>query len=453
VFLLFAKPLWADEIFTLDLARRSADAIVAALRVDSGPPLHYLLARLVLFPFGPNPGPEDILVRALSVVASLSHVPLFFRITRRLHRADAGLFAATLFAVVPLAVDYAAEGRSYAMASLLVLFAFERALALRDEPRLSVALALAASAAAAVLTHYLAVFPIAGLAVLAHGASPAARKALVLSGGGGALLTLPWLPVALHQPAASMSWSGTEPFRGAPLDLVVNLAFGLQPDGAWQPWAAALAGIVLTALLFGARKGPLAPVAGVLGLGLTLLLVAQAVTGSVLLPERSALPFLPFVALLAAAAPLAFRAVLLTIAALSLAVRLPGLVAPTPGAALARALLPRLRSGSSVCAVALWGPELDYRSRRAGVFGRVVLFPSAVKAHPGWYREEDLPDTALRAEAAALLSGSGGPPPSLFVLPRGSRASAALRERLDPSRSKRLVSTAYFEIIERGNGR
>ena len=43
VFSLVVRPLWADEIFTLTVARKSAPEILAALRVDSGPPLHYLL--------------------------------------------------------------------------------------------------------------------------------------------------------------------------------------------------------------------------------------------------------------------------------------------------------------------------------------------------------------------------------------------------------------------------
>ncbi|HQR46380.1 MAG TPA: hypothetical protein PK598_10250, partial [Thermoanaerobaculia bacterium] len=64
-YLLLERPLWADEIFTLGLARRRVAGIVEALRVDSGPPLHYLLARLVLLPFG-RPGPLEVLLRVPS---------------------------------------------------------------------------------------------------------------------------------------------------------------------------------------------------------------------------------------------------------------------------------------------------------------------------------------------------------------------------------------------------
>src|SRR5664280_1005415 len=49
----------------------------------------------------------------------------------------------------------------------------------------------ASAAAGAVLTHYLAVFPVAALAILALDARPAARHALVLSGLGAAASVRP----------------------------------------------------------------------------------------------------------------------------------------------------------------------------------------------------------------------------------------------------------------------
>src|ERR1700693_2272029 len=135
VFSLVVRPLWADEIFTLTVARKSPSEILAALRVDSGPPLHYVFAHVLLMPFSPAPGFPDVLVRLFSLVASLLHLPLLFTVARRLGREEMGLPAAALSSVSPLAVASAAEGRAYALASLLVLLAFERALALRERPR------------------------------------------------------------------------------------------------------------------------------------------------------------------------------------------------------------------------------------------------------------------------------------------------------------------------------
>lgn len=445
VFSLVVRPLWADEIFTLTVARKSASEILAALRVDSGPPLHYLFAHVLLAPFGPAPGLPDVLVRVLSLVASLLHLPLLFVVARRLGRPEMGLPAAALYSVFPLAVAYAAEGRAYALASLLALLAFERALALRERPRPLTALGLTLAAAGAVLTHYLAVFPVAALAILALDARPAARHALVLSGLAAAALAATWVPIALAQPHASMAWSMEAGFASALRDFPANLAFGA-PAGGPVMTALGVAGALLLAALFArAWRGAFSPVARVLGLSLALLALAElGAAGTLVLPERTALVFLPFAVLLLAAAPPFVLAAAGTLATALLALWLPRAVEPSPGALLARLLEAPARAGRRVLAAGYWGPELDYRLARIGVPGRVVLFPSAVAAHPGWYHEEEISDARLAAEADAALAVP--PSPTIFVLPRGSRASAALVSRLGHAR--RLLSSPLVDVVE-----
>jgi len=444
VFSLVVRPLWADEIFTLTVARKSASEILAALRVDSGPPLHYLFTHVLLTPFGPAPGLPDVLVRVLSLVASLLHLPLLFVVARRLGRPEMGLPAAALYSVFPLAVAYAAEGRAYALASLLALLAFERALALRERPRLSTALGLTLAAAGAVLAHYLAVFPVAALAILALDARPAARHALVLSGLAAAALAATWVPIALAQPHASMAWSMEAGFTSALREFPANLAFGA-PAGGPAMTALGVAGALLLAALFArAWRGAFSPVARVLGLSLALLALAELGAGTLVLPERTALVFLPFAVLLLAAAPPFVLAAAGTLATALLALWLPRAVEPSPGALLARLLEAPARAGRRVLAAGYWGPELDYRLARIGAPGRVVLFPSAVAAHPGWYREEEISDVRLAAEADVALAASR--PPTIFVLPRGSRASNALASRLGHAR--RLLSSPLVDVVE-----
>jgi uncharacterized membrane protein len=443
-FSLVVRPLWADEIFTLTVARKSASEILAALRVDSGPPLHYLFAHVLLAPFGPAPGLPDVLVRVLSLVASLLHLPLLFVVARRLERPEMGLPAAALYSVFPLAVAYAAEGRAYALASLLALLAFERALALRERPRPLTALGLTLAAAGAVLTHYLAVFPVAALAILALDARPAARHALVLSGLAAAALAATWVPIALAQPHASMAWSMEAGFASALRDFPANLAFGA-PAGGPAMTALGVAGALLLAALFArAWRGAFSPVTRVLGLSLALLALAELGAGTLVLPERTALVFLPFAVLLLAAAPPFVLAAAGTLATALLALWLPRAVEPSPGALLSRLLEAPARAGRRVLAAGYWGPELDYRLTRIGVPGRVVLFPSAVAAHPGWYHEEEISDARLAAEADAALAVP--PSPTIFVLPRGSRASAALVSRLGHAR--RLLSSPLVDVVE-----
>ncbi|MFI5119411.1 MAG: glycosyltransferase family 39 protein [Thermoanaerobaculia bacterium] len=443
VFSLVVRPLWADEIFTLTVARKSASDILAALRVDSGPPLHYLFAYVLLAPF-PAPGFSDVIVRLLSLAASLLHLPLLFVVARRLGRPEMGLPAAALYSVFPLAVSYAAEGRGYALASLLALLAFERALALRERPRPLTVLGLTLAAAGAVLTHYLAVFPVAALAILGLDARPAARRALVLSGLAAAALAATWVPIALAQPHASMAWSRDAGFASALRDFPANLVFGA-PAGSPAMTALGVAGaVLLAALLTREWRGVLAPVARVLGLSLALLALAEFGALSLLLPERTAFVFLPFAALLLAAAPPFVPAAAGTLATALLALWLPRVLEPSPGVLLARLLEVPARAGRVILVVGYWGPELDYRLARAGAPGRVILFPSTVAAHPGWYHEEEVPNATLVAEADAVLS----PPraPTLFVLPRGSRASAAIASRLGHAR--RLLSSPSVDVVE-----
>jgi len=450
VAVLVIRPLWADEIFTLTLAKKSVPEILAALRVDSGPPLHYLLAHFLLAPFGTAPGPADGLVRILSLVASLLHLPLLVVVARRLGRPALGLPAAALFAIFPLAVAYAAEGRAYALASLLTLVAFERALTLRERPHPAVAAGLTLAAAGAVLTHYLAVFPIAALAILVVDSRPASRRALIISGFAAAVITAPWAPTALHQPRAAMAWLKGPEFGSAPANVLVNLAFGADPQDyaegittALRIGAAALlAFVVAYAFLRGPRLlGVFVVTAG------GLLLVGQVVTGALLLPlGRTAVVFLPFVALLFAAAPPFFALAAGAVAAAALAHRLPQDAEASVGELLTRFVAPHVREGRTVCAAGYLGPELSYRLARAGAPAHVVFFPAAVAAHPGWYREEEIPRETLSGEAEALLASPDRP--TLYVLPRGFRASRALASRLAPLQPRRLLGNPLLDVVE-----
>jgi len=443
--LVVEKPLWADEIFTLGLARQPVASIVEALRVDSGPPLHYFLARLVLLPFGHAPGPHDVAVRILSLAASLLHLPLLVLAARRLGKPEAGLPAAALYALFPLAAGFAAEGRGYAVASLLALAAFERALAIREAPTAGRAAALAFAAAGAVGTHYLAVFPVAGLAVLAAGASRKARVFLAAGGAGGALLFLPWLPVALRQPGASMAWSGDPLFALAPLHVPVNLAWGVAAPAGSLAILVPLSLLLLAVALVAGFRGPLKPAASVLVTGLLLLGAASVAVRSLLLPERPAVLFLPLVALLLAGAPRAVPVVSAAASAVGLVLALRTAATPTPGGTVAALLVPRLRDGRSVCAPGLWGPELDYLLARAGFPGRVVLFPSEVERHRGWYHEEEISEGRLGAEAQALFAAPGRP--RLVVLPRGLRATAALDAALESETVTPVASNVFVDVV------
>lgn len=437
VFVLLKKPLWADETFTLWLSRKSVPGILEALRADSGPPLHYLVSKLVLLPFS-APGHGDVAVRLVSLGASLLHFPLLLAVGRKLGDARLGARAAALFALFPLAIGFAAEGRAYALASLLVLCALDRALAIGERPRGRDALLLALAGGASALTHYLAALPVAALALLL--ARPRGRGPLAAGLAGAGLLFSPWLPVALRQPRASMSWSAAGPPPAeAFARFAANLGLGVDPTGVWVVPVALLAAGALGFGLLRARR----PLAAVLLGSVALLFLLQAATGSVLLPQRSALPLLPVAALvLASAAPAAAAALLASAGALVIRLAAPPVVSPAEE--LARALLPFAQRGLVVCAPGLWGPDLDYRLSTAGAPGRVVLFPEEVVRHRGWFRDEAADFESLAREARALASRPDAP--RVWVLPVAGNAGAALARALRERPTKLLGKTPLFEV-------
>lgn len=445
--LAFLRPVWADEVFTLALARRPLADLLPALRLDSGPPLHYLAARLVLLPF-PSPGPADVAVRLLSVVASLLHVPLLLAIGRRCRAPRAGTIAAALFLVFPLAVSSGAEGRGYALASILALAAFERLLALEESPRVGPALLAGLLGGAAFLTHYLALLPVAGM-LLARLATGRARRLVLVAGAVAAGVAAPWLPVALAQPRASMAWARVQPLGERALQFGANLALGLSVP----PGPALLLGPLSLALLAAAvstRRGARVPAALPLLAALALLAPLLLYSSSALLPDRTALLLLPLVALVLAEARAVVPAAAGPAAVAVLAATLPAALRPTPGSELAATLAPEVRSGARVVAAGLWGPELDYRLEREGLAGRVALYPSDVARHPGWYEESGIDAARLDAEARATLSSS--PARTFFVLSGATRAGQALARELAAGGGARVADGGVFEVWFRAGG-
>ncbi len=241
-----------------------------------------------------------------------------------------------------------------------------------------------------------------------------------------------------------MAWARATPQGEALSRFAIDLALSFDARGPRLSLLAVLALLLFAALLVVSFRGPLRPVAAVLATGLLVLLAAQLATGTLVLPERTAMPFLPLVSLLLAGAPLPLSLPVAAASFLSLAVKLPASRGTSPSEALAQALAPAARRGQRICAVGLWGPELDYRLRAAGVPAPVVLFPSDVAQHRGWYAEGERDDRRYESEAAALVARREA---DLFVLPLGSRAADALRAALAPRRPVLRLASPFFEVV------
>ncbi len=201
---IYREPFF-DELFTRWIAGKSFAGILAALRLDSGPPLYYFVVHAM-------GDPSIVATRVLSLVCAAVSIVLVLRATRW---APA---AALLLAVFPPAVLFAADARAYAMCAMFVTIAV---LAIdRDRPFVA-AIALVAAA----YSHYYGVlfFPI--LLVTAAGPAavqPAGRRryvwSYVLSGryalgrrrvaslALAVVLFVPGFWLAMRQPAGAREW-------------------------------------------------------------------------------------------------------------------------------------------------------------------------------------------------------------------------------------------------------
>jgi hypothetical protein len=200
--LLIVRAPFFDELFTRWIAGKSFGGILAALWLDSGPPLYYFVVHAI-------GDPSIVTTRLLSLICAAVSVVVILRATRW---APA---AALLFAVFPPAVLFAVDARAYAMCAMFVTIAV---LAIdRDRPFVaSLALVLAA------YSHYYGVlfFPI--LLVTAAGPAaiqPAGRRRYTLnwqwhyafgrrfaSLALAVVLFVPGFWLAMRQPAGAREW-------------------------------------------------------------------------------------------------------------------------------------------------------------------------------------------------------------------------------------------------------
>jgi hypothetical protein len=265
------SPMWLDEALTVNIAALPIGEIPEALRADGHPPLYYLVLHAWMNLVGTSTGA----VRALSGILSVASLPLAWLVGRRIGGAPLGLLAAAVLAASPYAIRYGTENRMYALMGLLVLAGW---LVVGDLWRGSGARwrvpLLAVITAAALLTHYWALFLVAATAAVVAwrfacagrcwpgGADPT-RRAVVRSGAqailaalvaGGAVFAL-WLPSFLTQ----LRSTGT-PWAVAPRPTAaLGTALGdlVAPRVTEQLLGTAIAGVLVLLALTGRRApGP-----------------------------------------------------------------------------------------------------------------------------------------------------------------------------------------------------
>ena len=433
------RPVWHDELYTLALARRPIGELLAALVVDSGPPLHYLLCHFLFALVGWQEGSMlGTLMARLPSVFAFAFIPWVVWKARPV--GDRGVMWGPLLVVAWLPLLYfGTEARAYALLALVNALLWIRG------PRWIERggrwnLCFAALAACLPLLHYTGFMSFLLLPALAFFMPPQRRRTLVLTLALAALPALAWMPVMLGAPADSMGWVATEAGPGRPGLSTVSV---LAPAGPFPalfevsgspvpPWTSVLVlGTMIGGAIFGASRLwrnqeaenadsqaatrlaiALLPVIGIglLALGGVPVYFAGR-TESLVWALAAAL-----IAVLVCGLPPIVRRIVagsyVVVGAATVAMWIGDLPAhpPAPGVDVGYALSSMIEEGDRVVVAGLW--QLEVRHGLAeGALGassgavptvEVETIPRSQGEHPGWLDRDAATSPKLYDEARAL---------------------------------------------------
>jgi len=200
------QSFWYDEAFTVvrDLHPGLVSTLHSVVHTENNPPLWYLIAwadSRVL-------GTGAIALRLPSALCGIALVPVAWGIGSELSGRRPATLMAALVAVNPLYVWYSQEARPYGLyvfTAGLALLAFVRADRVPTRGRMGL---FVLAAALAMLSHYFAVFLVAGMLVWLVRAPGARRRLGVLAGGALVLAGLALLPLVIAQGGHGTQWIG-----------------------------------------------------------------------------------------------------------------------------------------------------------------------------------------------------------------------------------------------------
>jgi mannosyltransferase len=191
---LSTQSLWADEGFTARIATSSLGSAASQVpHTESTPPLYYAVEWLWVHVFGSS----AFALRFPAALFGCMTVVVIWVVGVLIGGRLAGLIAAVFTATSPIMVWYSQEARSYALLVLLCVAALGFFVMARREPRTRWLVGWALCSAAALATHYFAVFPVVvegGWLLIAQDRRRVAAAAAIPLLVGAALL-----PLALYQ--------------------------------------------------------------------------------------------------------------------------------------------------------------------------------------------------------------------------------------------------------------
>ena len=446
---LVTRPLWFDEIFTAWAARLSPASLIEALRLDSGPPGFYLLEK----PFAAltERAGGDWLLRVPSLLAA-SALVFAAKTLPRPSRLPFVAFASTS-ALVTL---YAAEARPYALLGLCGLAVFLLALTREETAARLVALALVS--AAALYLHYLALFVVGVVLLLALRAR---RWKSGLAVAAGAAAFLPWIPVLRAQPRAAIAWM-RESAVGSLAGFLSSLG-GVgripAPFGGPAPAVLFVAGLLAGALLLAAASVAARRDDGVReALFFSLLVLAAAFLAGLWRPiafagrtEMAVLPVWIWGAGQACRTSRAARVGTAAAAVLGTAAALVLVFSPRAADTrdIAGVLSQAARRDDIVVAAAGFYLPLRLEAERGRLAAPVRALPEESADHPGWF----VPALPGDDEARALVREAEALPPGgrLFLVIPPPYATPALLAALESSggRVRELVKSRDLLVMLR----
>jgi len=196
-YMIAAKDVWLDEANTVRIAENPTGSMISRLKLDSSPPLYYLMLHYWMKIFGQS----ESAIRGLSALLGVLLVAAVFLVTRRLFDKETGLVSAAFTALSPIQIMYSQETRMYTLLPLLGLLSFYFFLRFLEEPR-PVILALSALfTALSLYTHNFGFFllPVQFFMLLLTKSPPRSFLKWSISLAVLFILYLPWLPVLLFQ--------------------------------------------------------------------------------------------------------------------------------------------------------------------------------------------------------------------------------------------------------------
>lgn len=432
-------PLWLDEAMSWRFARLPLAELADALRLDSGPPLYYLLLR----GWTALAGDGTLALRVPSALAGVALVGAIWRIGRHHFGPGIGLTAAAVAALSPVAVAFSREARVYPMLSLASLLAVHLAVRWIGSRQTSDLLGASLATVAALYFHNYAVLLLLVLATLPWLSSSVPHRRRIQDGAilaAPAIALLPWLPIFAEQTRAGAptAWMAAawEAHGGVPGVLAASLA-SLSPGGAqppyvgirglstagWLPSALALVALAIGTVALARSRIPAGrPVHGrwllaYLALPPALAAAISLLRSPIYLPGRLDQLVLPAFCCTAAVgwARLRPRGLALLVGAgwlsLSAATLFAALrVGPLPEeSGLPIAVRQRVRPGDTVVCTSLTRAPLEHALRRVnGLAWR--SYPDSIARHPGNVDTDALlarPEE-LRREADALVTSLSG---------------------------------------------